>query len=123
MQDYIHNVPGRIRLKTINLKKNPDSAEYLERRLTLMRGVKAASVNKLTGSIVINYDHKAIPPSHILNHLEKEGVYRPNATISQEQYVSNSMAKAGELAGKFIFGAAVEKALESVGISLFAALI
>lgn len=116
-------MPGRIRLKTAQLKKNPDKAYYLERKLALMQGVQAATVNDVTGSVVINYDHKAISPTHILNHLQKEGVYCPSTTVSHEEYIASSMAKAGEWAGKFILGAAVEKALESAGISLISALI
>ncbi len=123
MQDYIHSVPGRMRLKTMKIKKNPESADFLQRRLALINGVHGASINKITGSIVINYDHRKVNLTHILKHLEHAGVYRPEATISQEQYVSESMVKAGEWAGKFLLGATVERAIENAGISLISALI
>jgi hypothetical protein len=95
MSYYVHNVPGRLRVKTPLVKRNRTSANHVEGLMKQLTGVKSTAVNTATGSIVVYHCPKTISCDAILNTLEN----------------------------KFLFKSVVENALKTVGLSFVAALI
>lgn len=122
MSYYLHEVAGRIRIKTPLIKKNPARAEHVSTIARQFRGVRSVETNTTTGSILITYDKNVLHHDIILTTLENSG-YFDRTKIEQKDFVSRQAAVAGEFIGKAIFGYAAEKALESMGLSFVSALI
>jgi hypothetical protein len=55
MLEYVHFVPGRLRLKISQLKHRPRAAEA-EVYCSAIPGVKSATANHVIGSLTINFD-------------------------------------------------------------------
>ena len=123
MDYYIHNVPGRLRLRTPLVKGNRASVKHVEGLVKQLRGVDSADVNTITGSVVVHYCQKTISSDVILSTLENEGLFDSSRVVSHDQYIHKSASKAGQVIGKFLFGALVEKAIENAGLALVRAMI
>ena len=123
MDYYTHNVPGRLRVRTPLVKGNRASARHAEGLVKQLRGVESANVNTTTGSVVVHYCPKTISSDVILSTLENEGLFDSSKVVSHDQYIHKSASKAGQLIGKFLFGAVVEKAIENAGLVLVRAMI
>jgi len=61
-QDFqiLHAIPGRIRVKIHRVKDNPAFAHELQRKLANIRVVQQATVNPLTGSVLVTYDPRLL---------------------------------------------------------------
>ncbi len=118
MDYYIHNVPGRLRLRTPLVKGNRASAKHVEGLVKQLRGVDSADVNTITGSVVVHYCRETISSDVILSTLENEGLFDSAKVVSHDRYIHKSASKAGQVIGKFLFGALVEKAIENAGLAL-----
>lgn len=123
MNYYIHNIPGRLRVKTPMVKRNRASARHVEGLMKQLRGISSTTVNTTTGSVVVMYDRKTISSDLILNTLENEGLFDSSKAISCDQYINKAASKAGQALGKILFGAFVEKAFEGSALSYVAVFI
>jgi predicted RNA binding protein YcfA (HicA-like mRNA interferase family) len=123
MSYYVHNVPGRLRVKTPMVKRNKASAKRVEGLMKQLMGVKSIAVNTATGSIVVYHCPKTISCDAILNTLENEGFFDSSKVISHDRYIHESASKAGQMVGNFLFKSVVENALKTAGLSFVAALI
>lgn len=124
MSTYIHNVPGRLRVKIPHMKRNQSTAEELQRILNHIEGVDSTAVNTLTGSIIINYDHRLTGPNRILNALRFKGYVDPSkGTTTTDEVIENAVSKAGGVLGKALLGLLVEKTFEGSALSLLTVLI
>jgi hypothetical protein len=56
MFHVVHEVPGRLRLRSRRLHRNPAAAEALTARLRAMEGVVAVEASPRTGSLLIRHD-------------------------------------------------------------------
>jgi hypothetical protein len=54
--EYIHHVPGRLRVRVPEVRRNPTAAASLEQVLQDTPGVRSVEARELTGSVVILYD-------------------------------------------------------------------
>ncbi len=72
MSLYLHEVPGRLRIKVPDLKRNPQKARTLQRRLNGFAGVLSASVNSITGSLLVHYDPQISRSEAILSYVSRE---------------------------------------------------
>lgn len=123
MSYYVHNVPGRLRVKTPFAKKNPDNAAEIKMLLDSMEGIDSTAVNTVTGSVVINYDTAAVKSNDILDLLHSKGYFDINQAKTNEHYVHEAVARAGGVIGKAIFSIAVDKMFEGSALSLLTVLI
>lgn len=123
MACYIHNVPGRLRVKTPSIKGNQTTAEDLQEILRKIEGIDSTAVNLLTGSIVINYNCRIVAPEEILNALKQTGYVDPSSAITNDQVIETAVSKAGGVVGKALLGMLFEKALEGSALSLLTVLI
>jgi hypothetical protein len=85
----IHHVPGRLRIKARELKRNPQRATTVETAVRQHQGITSAEVNELTGSLLIYYDPKLIGRQAVLELIANENIHpdpdsRP-ATPSQHK--------------------------------------
>jgi copper chaperone CopZ len=98
MSYYIHDVPGRLRVKSPIIKRNQYAANEVERLLETVDGVDMININLLTGSLLVNYNPKITKYHDIVNLLQNEGYFDHSKAITNDQYIHNAASKVSELA-------------------------
>lgn len=111
MAHYVHHVPGRLRIKLPELKRNPQLAAAIETTVLNMPGVVGARINAVTGSLLVHYDGRLTTQSDLLHALPL-----PRAAGDRCPVCAGSATTAADSAtaglGTKVLGMAVEKALE-----------
>jgi copper chaperone CopZ len=123
MQYYVHQVPGRLRVKTPSLRSSAEHAQAIKDLLENLTGVNSASVNPTTGSVLVLYDRETLSSEEILEALQYHGHFDRSEAVSSQDPDSDSFSKTQQVIGKALFGWAVGKALENTGLSILTALI
>src|SRR4030065_1195459 len=123
MSYYIHNVPGRLRIKTPLIKKNQSIAEDVKNLLRPIIGISSTSFNLITGSIVINYDPKVITSKEIVSTLNYAGYFDLSKAVTNDEYIKTAAASMGQVVVKTLFGTFIESALEGSALSFIAILV
>lgn len=123
MSYYVHEVPGRLRVKTPSARGQAWVAQRIEEMVRAIPGVYAVNVNTTTGSILLNYDSTTVNSKGILEILEKEGLFDSSRLMTGDEYFHNRMEKTGQVIGKAIFGLVLEKTFAGTPISLLSVLI
>ena len=119
MANYIHHVPGRLRVNTPVLKKNESRARQLKFYLEGMHGVLRADTSIVTGSVLIKYDTGLVSADVILNSLRDLGYIQNAYVLDQATQAAPQMQKVAD-----IFAAKlVETIVEKSAVALVAALI
>jgi copper chaperone CopZ len=106
MKQYIHSVPGRLRVKTALIKKNEETALHTRKFIGQIRGVKSVATNTITGSITILYDTKIVKNNTLLDILKESNFISDQKTTPQ---IDKTLSRLVEFTGKFLLGLAVEK--------------
>jgi copper chaperone CopZ len=122
MTHYIHHVPGRLRVKSLMIKKNETQARLVKDCLNEMNGVRATEVNTVTGSIVVNYDAHLVHSETILNSLWDQG-YIDQVTPHSDLVVMSSGASLAQKVSDAVVNKLVETVVERSAVALIAALI
>jgi len=123
MSYYVHNVPGRLRVKSPTVKNNADAADDIRKALSTVRGIATVDINLITGSILINYNPKTVCHAEIVRLLQRKKYFEPEKATTHDQYIHRMAAKAGHFLGKAVLGSVVEQAFEGSALSLISLLI
>lgn len=123
MTYYIHSVPGRLRVKSPLVKGNQAAIRKVEELLNPIEGVISVFGNKITGSIIVVYDWKAVTSDTIIDLLKTEGYFEPSKAVTHDQYVNRAAVKAVQLVGRSVAGAFIGQALEGSALSFLTFLI
>lgn len=123
MNHYIHDVPGRLRIKSPIIKKNRDAEYELKKILGRMSGIATVDINLTTGSLLVNYNPKAVKRDDILNLLQRNGYFDASKAVTNDQYIHSAASKAGMAIGKALFGAFIGTFLEDSPLSFLTILI
>ena len=123
MNYYLHHVPGRLRVKIPGLKTSPEQAQKIRDLLDEVNGVERASVNPVTGSVLILYHSDLVDPEEILRPLREHGHFDEARAVSSRDRDPFDFSKTRDVIGKALFGWAVGKALEDAGLYFLSALI
>jgi copper chaperone CopZ len=123
MSYYLHNVPGRLRVKTPQVKGNEARAEEVRRMLLTIEGVSDVCINTVTGSILVKYDSDRANHRELLEALREGKIFDSSKAVTNDQYIYAASLKAGGILKKALVGTLVDKALEGSAFSLLAALI
>ncbi|HIE00026.1 MAG TPA: hypothetical protein EYP59_07015 [Thiotrichaceae bacterium] len=110
MSDYIHSIPGRLRIRSNQLKRDICQAKDLGALLEAMLGVEKTELNKKAGSLVVHYNPKQLTADDILYQAHKAGCLEH--FISKARTSPQFVSKAGTILGQAIFGTVVKKSLE-----------
>lgn len=102
MSYYIHDLPGRLRIKTPKVKNNKEAACAVESLLVTMAGVASVAVNTTTGSCLVNYDPEKAKRDDILSVLVRTCCFDPSKAITNDQYVHQTAVKVLSLLAAFI---------------------
>ncbi len=123
MSYYIHHVPGRLRIKSPVIKNNKFVAEELKKCLSTLYGIATIDINTTTGSLLINYNKRAINYNEIINLLERKGYFDSSKALTNDDYLHQAASKAGAVIGKSIFSTFTGMALKETPLSFLAILI
>lgn len=123
MSYYMHNVPGRLRIKSPVIKNNKAVADELKKSLSTLYGVATVDINLITGSLLVNYNTKAINHADIISLLERKGYFDPSKALTNDEYLHKAASKAGAVIGKSIFSTFTGMALKETPLSFLAILI
>jgi len=123
MSYYMHSVPGRLRVKTPEVKGNQDKARDVECLLNGCQGVNEVSVNPLTGSIVVNYDRRAVTDRTLVSMLETNGYFKADKALTNDEYIHGAASKAGKVVWNALLGSFVGMALEETPLSFLSVLV
>lgn len=112
MSHYIHHVPGRLRVKMLQLKRNEAKAAEVCKLLACTDGVSNCEVKTLTGSVVISYDADLTNSKKLVSLLKEHGYIAEIATVDNgksDQRMANTVGAVTENVGKALLGFAVER--------------
>jgi copper chaperone CopZ len=123
MSYYIHNVPGRLRIKSPIVRRNDNAASDIRKGLSEMSGIATVDINLTTGSILINYNSKVVKSKDIVALLQRKGYFDASKAQTNDQYIKTAASKAGSVLGKVVLGTFVEKAFEGSALSLLGILL
>ena len=70
MNVYLHNVPGRLRVKIPSIKHMNYKARKVESLFEFREGIERVRANALTGSLTINYDPERVSVDQLLADLD-----------------------------------------------------
>jgi len=123
MKYYLHETPGRLRIKIPGLRGNHQAIHILQDELAAFHGVQDVTVNAVTGSVIILRDPEIARTWTILSLLQSLGYIDERMVPATDAGSDAALSKVGTFLGKAIFGMAVERALAPTGLSFLAALI
>lgn len=119
---FIHDIPGRLRVKIEYLKNHPERLKELSDLLGA-NGVRSVKSNALTGSTVVEYDPNIITSRHLMGILKDNGYAieaRPAGATPGARGNGEEMAlKVGKAALSWLAG----QVLEANGLGLIAVFI
>ena len=104
---YIHNVPGRVRIKSDVLKRNSDFVDEIRKALSTIRGIGTVDINLTTGSILIHYNPKVTNCEEIVGFLEKGGFFDSSRAVTNDEYLKEKVSKVVETVLMAVAGAIV----------------
>lgn len=123
MSYYLHELPGRLRIKIPSLKRNPQEALRLQGLIEDISGVESTATNAVTGSIVVKFDPATVSSRQIMDILNREGCIDLGELIKGQQRPDPGLSMAGTVASKALLGLAIEKVFAGSPFALLTALI
>lgn len=115
---YLHQVPGRLRVRTPLFKGDERKASEAKAMIESIHGVHSTSVNPVTGSLVIHYDPRVVEAETLTSLLTRFGYFDKAKAITNDQYIQNAATQAGQLAWRAIFGAFADTALQGSPLAM-----
>lgn len=112
MSHYIHHIPGRLRIKTLQLKRNEAKAAKVCKLLAATPGVLNCEVKTLTGSVVISYDASRTNSNILVSLLQDHGYMTTKTTMvngKPDGQLARTVSAATENVGKALVGFVVER--------------
>jgi len=116
MSYYVHNIPGRLRVRSAQLKHHSCKTTNLCAALKAMDGVQSTEVNTKSGSLIVYYDPSELTADDILYMTHQAGCL--DKIISSSVQSQSSSTKVGTMIGNAIFGTVVKKSLQASFFSL-----
>lgn len=122
MSEYLHHVPGRLRVRSAGLKRNPPAARRVQAALAEVKGVLEVEVSTLTGSIKVVYAPDCVRPGDLVTALGARGLVAAERLPAVEPgAVVGVLEHTAERAARAVAAIAVEALLKrSLGAALAA---
>ncbi|TAN44428.1 MAG: copper chaperone [Nitrospirae bacterium] len=123
MNYYLHSVAGRLRIKSPKIKNRKSEADNIRKALSTINGIGTVEINTVTGSVLVNYNQKFVSQNDIIDLMEVKGYFDRAKAANNDEYIKKAASGFGDIMGKAVLGAFVEKALEGSALSFLAILI
>lgn len=119
MPQYVHHLPGRLRVKCPCLKGNANSTEMVKQLLGAEDGIVSCEVNPITGSVLVRYDESATNAYRLLDLLKRGGYIGVGVDLqSQDRSLEETVSGVGMMVSKAVMGALVERVVERSAVAL-----
>ncbi len=123
MTTYLHHTPGRLRIRSPMLKRNPAAAADAARLVGSQEGVLSCTVNTVTGSMLILYEQAGIESDSLSQLLVEHGYMEWPATVSgANQLLEEALSSAGEFVIKAMAMAVLEQVARRSALALMGAI-
>ncbi len=123
MEYYLHEVPGRLRIKIPALRRDAHRAREIRRAILALQGVSSASANSLTGSVTVYYEPDQVQAGTIVAHLSREEYIDAARSLSRTPHTNTALSKAGHTAVRVLLGLAMETLFQDSPLGILAAFI
>jgi copper chaperone CopZ len=123
MTYYVHNVPGRLRVKIPSVKGRPMRIRQVREALEALEGIEGVTVNDVTGSVVVHYDEDFLGSRQILRALQETGYLDISRISMNQKDALPKFSTAGAAVGKAVFGWALGRALKDTSLSFLTVLV
>jgi Heavy metal associated domain 2 len=120
---YLHEVPGRVRIKVPALKRNPHAAHTLQGLLKRASGVESVAVNTVTGSVLVQFDPMVITSRTIVALVAREGYLEFAAPVSKRNHEDSVGSQFAMAASKAVLGLVLDRALQGTPFAVLTAFI
>jgi hypothetical protein len=109
----IHAIPGRLRLKVVEVKGNPALAGAIEDRLGAVRGIRQVETNPVTGSVLVVYAPEEVGSGESLDQLsEALAPLFPGVDLRQIQ--SRYASEGNGSSGSYSFSFSLERGVKGL---------
>ena len=118
MTDYLHHIPGRLRVRSKTLRRETASCGTTLRKLRVLTGVRSVRHNAKAGSVTVCYDTHMADADAILNLINTECLQSQPVHRIVSQNKQATPKSGGNLTaeiGRMALGALVSR---SVGYSI-----
>ena len=123
MSYYVHQTPGRLRVRIPQVKHRPYMARRVRELFQSLTDVEEIEINQTTGSVKIYYDPDQINAHQLLNLLKYNDLFDENQVMEKANHLSSTSKKAGAALGKAALSWTMGRVLEANGLSLLAILV
>jgi hypothetical protein len=123
MNVYLHNVPGRLRVKIPSIKHLNHEARKVESLFEYREGIERVRANTVTGSLTINYDPERFSVDQLLAVLKEHGHLGSDHSMVNAAGDYVTATRVTQAVGKAMINWALSKTLESNGLGLLSVLI
>ncbi len=106
---YLHQLPGRLRVRSDVLKQNPKLASELLTAIGMMPGVRSVDVSILTGSVLVHYDPLRGSSDQVVAALRGHGVVHDATAPATSSSRGSSLRRT---IGNAVLAAVLQQALE-----------
>jgi len=119
MTDYMHHVPGRLRIRSKVFRCDTVSRNMALRKLRAMDGVTSVRLNQKAASVTVTYDTDVTEPTAITSLLDQcECIKAPSkiatASASKPKSLKRSDWNVGKEVGKIAFNVLVSRGVTSL---------
>ncbi len=118
MIDYLHHVPGRLRIRSKVLRCDTKARNLALKELHVMKGVDSVRLNQKAACITVCYDTGLINPKQIIKFLEScECMKAPTPVVRpaiKKQTNKTSDWHIGKEVGKIAFNVLVSRGITSL---------
>jgi copper chaperone CopZ len=80
--DYLHDLPGRLRVRSRLFRNNADLGAAVRSQLGAADGVRSVSVNPVTGSVLVFYDPARASVETLLETMNRHGCSMPSIPLA-----------------------------------------
>jgi copper chaperone CopZ len=112
MRCTVHQIPGRLRVKSPALRYHEHACRAAEAVLRTVPGVTTVSARSLTGSVVVTYDPAILDAAGLLGVLETNGWFESRRARSVDDELHEGALNAGLAVGRaalsWVFSGLVE---------------
>jgi hypothetical protein len=123
MAQYLHSVPGRLRVQCRTLKGKDHLADSARSHLHRLGGVISTDLRPLTGSIVVSYDSTRTSSGAILEALRDGGYIREIPRASAGAPSVSRLGGVGSKIGDKVVDKLLETVIERSALALIGALV
>jgi copper chaperone CopZ len=99
---YLHDVPGRMRVKSPLVKNNPGAANDIKNLLSLIHGVNSTEFNLTTGSVLIYYHPDKLNRGDLIDLLSEKGYFDKSKAVTNDQVIQSAAEGTLSFFGKSI---------------------